>query len=227
MQPIIFLELNEVNFDYIRAYHTRGELPVLGGFIAAHGYAQTTSEADYEELEPWIQWVTAHTGMSLAEHGVFRLGDIVGSDAKQIWERLVERGVSVGAISPMNTNRSTHDWDFFIPDPWTQTGIVASPVVSRMYRAIAQAVNDNAQSRITPSSFANLLGGAVAAMSPKNYAKCFFGTNQALDESDFFGFTPCRPVRRACEEKQNGFRHSFFECRGTYPASLHVFIASI
>ena len=63
----------------------------------------------YEHLEPWIQWVTAHTGLDFAEHGVFRLGDIVARDLPQIWEQLEEKGLRVGAICPMNAKHRLKD----------------------------------------------------------------------------------------------------------------------
>jgi len=99
---LVQLELNEVNFDFVRRYVARGELPTFARVLEAHGCTETTSEAEYAHLEPWIQWVSAHTGKTLAEHGVFRLGDIVGQDIDQIWERLEGVGKRVGAISPMN-----------------------------------------------------------------------------------------------------------------------------
>ena len=71
------LELNEVNFELLRRYIGKGELPTLAALLSRHGLIETSSEAEYEHLEPWIQWVTAHTGKTFAEHGVFRLGDIV------------------------------------------------------------------------------------------------------------------------------------------------------
>src|SRR5688572_7063566 len=92
-QQLLFLELNEINFEYLEAYIARGELPAFRDFFARHGYSETTSEQRYDELEPWIQWVTAHTGKSLSEHGVFRLGDIVDHDLPQIWERLEDLGL--------------------------------------------------------------------------------------------------------------------------------------
>jgi len=52
--------------------------------IAQHGYARTLSEEVYEHIEPWIQWVSVHTGKSYAEHKVFRLGDAPGSGLEQI-----------------------------------------------------------------------------------------------------------------------------------------------
>ena len=78
-----------------------------------------------DEVEPWIQWVSAHTGLTLAEHGIFRLGDIVSHELPQIWEQLEESGLRVGAISPMNAKHRLHKPAFFVPDPWTQTGLTA------------------------------------------------------------------------------------------------------
>jgi hypothetical protein len=69
-QQLLFLELNEINFDYVATYCRRGLLPHLGRLIRDSGVARTVSEQRYEDLEPWIQWVTAHTGLRLADHGV-------------------------------------------------------------------------------------------------------------------------------------------------------------
>jgi hypothetical protein len=168
---LLFVGLNEINFDHVRAYGTQGRLPRLQALIEAHGTAETASESRYEELEPWIQWVTAHTGLSLAEHGVFRLGDILKHDFLQIWEHLEMQGLKVGAISPMNVKNRTADAAFFVPDPWTPTDLTARPLLKRLYGAVAQAVNDNAQSKVTKGSAAWLLAGAAAYARAVNYGK--------------------------------------------------------
>ncbi|MEA3015148.1 MAG: hypothetical protein QOD42_3693 [Sphingomonadales bacterium] len=167
--PLLLLELNEINFDHVRSYVGLGKLPVLGRLIARHGLTETVSEQNYDELEPWIQWVTAHTGMTLAEHKVFRLGDIVKHDIPQIWEALEAQGLKVGAISPMNAKNRCRAPAFFVPDPWTPTRVSGSRTMKRLYRAVAQAVNDNAQSRVTASSAAGLLAGLAAYARPVNY----------------------------------------------------------
>ena len=166
---LILLELNEINIDHVRAYRARGELQGLSALLDAHDVCETISEQRYEDLEPWIQWVTAHTGKPLAEHGVFRLGDIIQHDIPQIWEELEERGLKVGAISPMNAKNRTKDAAFFVPDPWTPATPTARPLLKRLYRAVAQAVNDNAQARLTPRSAFWLLAGAAAYARPRNY----------------------------------------------------------
>lgn len=168
-RSLIFLELNEVNFDFVRAYAREGRLPAIAKLLDSYGFAVTESEKSYEELEPWIQWVTAHTGKSFAEHGVFRLGDIVNHDLPQVWECLEQRGLRVGAVSPMNAKNRLRDPAFFVPDPWTETTIHASPVLKSLYSAVAQAVNENAQSRISTRSVFNLLRGFLAYASPRNW----------------------------------------------------------
>ncbi|MBY9063459.1 hypothetical protein K7957_11010 [Sphingomonas yunnanensis] len=170
-KQVLLIEFNELNFEALQAYAARGELPHFADFLGRVGYAETSSEARYEELEPWIQWVTAHTGLPLAQHGVFRLGDIVDADIPQIWEQLAEQGLRVGAISPMNAKCRRRDMAFFVPDPWTRTDIVASPLVRRMFDGIVQAVGDNATSRVSPRSLLNLAVGAAVTARPRNYRR--------------------------------------------------------
>ncbi len=159
-EKIISLELNEINFEYIQDYINQGKLPNFKYLFENFGYTRTSSEKCYQELEPWIQWVTAHTGLSYEEHKVFRLGDIEKSNVKQIWELLEEKGISVAAVSPINASNKTTKAKFFIPDPWTKSKVSGSTSLKWVYDAIAQVVNDNAKQKITFSSVLGLLLGA-------------------------------------------------------------------
>jgi hypothetical protein len=170
MTRVILLELNEINFAHLRVYG-EAQLPTLARLIEEHSVAETMSEARYEELEPWIQWVTAHTGLTLAEHGVFRLGDIIGKELNQIWETLEHHGLKVGAVSPMNANNRCQGAAFFVPDPWTRARLTASPLLRRLYDGIAQAVSDNAQARLTLSSLAWILAGMIKYARFANYGQ--------------------------------------------------------
>jgi hypothetical protein len=167
---LLLLELNEVNFGHLRYYTSQGRVRHLGQLIERHGVIETTSEREYHELEPWIQWVTAHTGLPLADHRVFRLGDIESHELVQIWEVLEESGLRVGAMSPMNAKNRTREAGFFVPDPWTSTRLTAPRVLRGMYRAISQVVNDNAKARVSLASVFLLLLGAARYMAPVNYS---------------------------------------------------------
>jgi hypothetical protein len=157
---LILLELNEINFDvvekYIAADATR--FPSLKKLLTGP-QTRTSCEKQYEKLEPWIQWASLHTCKTFAEHGVFRLGDMVGSGVPQIFEELEQAGFKVGAISPMNAENRLKNPAYFIPDPWTQTPTDSSWWSKSLGQALSQAVNDNAKARITPkSAFQVLLG---------------------------------------------------------------------
>lgn len=169
MQPLFLVELNEVNFDFVRRYVAQGQLPTFSKLINRHGVTCTTSEEEYSHIEPWIQWVTAHTGKTFAEHKVFRLGDIVGKGIEQIWELLEAHGLRVGALSPMNAENKLRSPAFFIPDPWTPTQVSAGAVTRLLHRAIVQAVGDNSEQRVSWTSFVGLLLGFVRHVAPSRW----------------------------------------------------------
>jgi hypothetical protein len=118
---LILIELNEINFDTATTYIERGEY--LPGFkkLIERGIVHTESEPEYENLEPWIQWPSVHTGKAFKEHKVFRLGDFVNSLDDQLFEHLENAGLSVEAVSLMNASNKLQKLAYFILDPWHQT----------------------------------------------------------------------------------------------------------
>jgi hypothetical protein len=159
MKPVVLLEMNEVSLPFLEKYAAQGRLPAFRLMLEKHGYVVTESESVYEQLEPWIQWVTLHSGLDFAQHGIFRLGDAVHSDVRQVFEILEEKGLRVGAVSPINAANRLRNAAFFVPDPWTAGAVSGPGNLRRLYEAISQAVNDNAQSRISVKSLQWLVGG--------------------------------------------------------------------
>jgi hypothetical protein len=171
MTPLVFLELNELNFEFAEHYAREGRLPSFARLVAEHGYARTRSEEVYDHIEPWIQWFTVHTGKSYAEHKVFRLGDGPRAGVTQVWEQLAKKGLKVGAFSPMNAGNAVADPAFFVPDPWTRTEVRAPQLMCSAYDAICQAVGDNAQGRVTPRSALQLLAGLAVYSRIRNWPR--------------------------------------------------------
>lgn len=170
MKKIILLGLNELNFEYIKYYIGKGELPNFKNLFEANSIIETSSEDKYELLEPWIQWLTIVTGKSYDEHKVFRLGDIVyRKDITQIFETIEEKGYKVGAVSPFNVENRLKDPAFFAPDPWTQTAASGSSTFVGLSNAVSQAVNDNAHGRLEKKSIAALIKGLGVYTTPKDY----------------------------------------------------------
>jgi hypothetical protein len=173
MRRVILLEMNEVSLPFLEKYVARGRLPAFQAVLEKHGYVITESESVYEHLEPWIQWVTLHSGLTFRQHGIFRLGDAVRSDIRQVFEILEEKGLKVGAVSPMNAANRLRNPAFFVPDPWTEGKVSGSGNLRRLYAAVVQAVNDNAQARITPKSILWLLAGFLGHARMTNVFKYF------------------------------------------------------
>lgn len=171
-KKLILIELNEINFDIVEQYigADASRFPSLSKLLAGPKI-RTVGEIPYEQLEPWIQWVSVHTGKTYAEHGVFRLGDIVGTNVPQIFERLEQSGIKVGAISAMNAENRLNHPAYFVPDPWTRTPTDASFWSRALAQAVSQAVNDNAQSRITARSAVQLILGILRFARARHYRK--------------------------------------------------------
>lgn len=170
---IIFLQLNELNFDYISKYIKNGlDLP---GFkkIMEWKNAVLKSEDHYDFLEPWIQWASIHSGLEYKDHKIFRLGDAVTQKQKTIFELVEENGYSVGAISPMNVANRLQKPKFFIPDPWTDTKADNSWVSQFIHLAIRQLVNDNASGKIKFSNIFRILSVSFVLLNIKEIFKIF------------------------------------------------------
>jgi hypothetical protein len=161
MQDLIVLELNEVTLPYVEHYVRQGRLPAFRTLLERHGYGVTESESTYSNLEPWIQWVSAHTGLTFDAHKIFRLGDIVGAPVRQVFELLEENGVTVGAVSPMNAENRLKNPAFFIPDPWTRGTVAGSHDLQRLYQAICNGVNENAEGKLAAWDMFHLIEGVV------------------------------------------------------------------
>lgn len=168
-KKLVFLELNEINFDMVNYYLNKGVN--LSGFkkLIDDGVLSTKAESEYNYLEPWIQWPSVHTGKTYNEHEVFRLGDFVNHSHEQFFEKVEKAGFKVGAISPMNASNKLKNPAYFIPDPWTATQSDKSFLSKIITQAIVQSVNDNSEARLTFKTIFNLGLAFIVLVNPKRY----------------------------------------------------------
>ena len=143
MKDVIVLEFNEVNADVLRRLAGRGELPHFKRLLENHALVRTTVSEDYAKLEPWIQWVTAHTGKSQAQHKAFNLSDVQHTRLRQVWDTLEARGIACGLVSPMNARRGELKKGFFIPDPWSVSKDTYPEALHPLYRFLMERVQSH------------------------------------------------------------------------------------
>ena len=148
---LIFLSLNELNFDFLKKYLQYKKLNNLRKIN--DNLICTRSEKEYEKLEPWIQWPTIYTGRKADDHKIFRLGDMVHYEDKTIFNELEELGLSVGAVSSMNLNNNLKKPKYFIPDPWTSTKPDKSFWSKMIHSTISKFVINNASFKINLLDF--------------------------------------------------------------------------
>jgi hypothetical protein len=118
---MLLIELNEFNNDLLRNVARAQGLRHVEEMLS-WGHARTWTADEYETgfLEPWVQWVSVHTGVPSSRHRVKNLGDVPNLTEDQIWERWSKRGLSSIVWGVMNGNRrSAENCRVFIPDPWT------------------------------------------------------------------------------------------------------------
>ena len=175
-KKLLLIELNEINFEIVQKYLKELKLVNFKKLIESD-FNITRSENEYSKLEPWIQWVSVHTGKDAGEHKVYRLGDIVShSNLNQIFEIVESKGFTVGCISPMNTLNKLKKPKYFIPDPWTATETDKSFWSRNISKAINQAVNDNSNKKIKFSTILILIGAFIKFSRVRNlllYCKIF------------------------------------------------------
>ena len=167
---LVLIQFNELNFNLVKHYINEDHLNNFKKIIS-EGVIETFSEEEYELLEPWIQWVSVNTGKSAKEHGVFRLGDMVDSQHKQIYEILEENGNKVGAVAPMNTANNLSDAAYFISDPWTKTRNSENFLLSKISNSISKLVNNNSSRNMSFIDLLYLSIGFLRYVRVKKYIK--------------------------------------------------------
>jgi len=118
-RAVIVLEFNELSPVLTQRFIDAGHLP---GFRRLRDEASVwTTDAGERPpfLEPWIQWITVHSGQRYAEHGVFNLDEGHRAAAPRIWDVLSAAGLDSWICGSMNVAAAPGFRGWLLPDPWT------------------------------------------------------------------------------------------------------------
>jgi hypothetical protein len=115
---VIILEFNELVPHLVDGFIAAGDLPNFARLRDRSLVAVTDAEESAPTLEPWIQWVTVHTGLPYGQHRVFHLNDGPKLEVPRIWDLASRAGRGVWICGSMNAATQTDFTGLVLPDPW-------------------------------------------------------------------------------------------------------------
>jgi hypothetical protein len=143
MKEVIVLELNEVSPVILERLTESGKCPNFRRLRDSHVQVPTYAAENYRNLEPWIQWITVHTGLSQSEHKVFNLSDGQHASCDQLWDQLEDAGIGCGIVSPINSRRGRIRKGFYVPDPWSASDDAYPQELERIYRFLRDRIRSH------------------------------------------------------------------------------------
>ena len=134
-----------------------GKLPNFQRFYRESQVFITDAEEEGERLNPWVQWVTLHSGVPLDRHGIFRLNETHKLEFDQLWDIVSRAGKKVLVCGSMNPHYKAGLNGIVVPDPWS---VDVSPYPAGELEAYYEFVKKNVQGHtadnlpITPKDLA-------------------------------------------------------------------------
>src|SRR5690349_6556084 len=117
-ENVILLEFNELSPTLMNRFINQGHLPNFKRFSEESAVYLTEAKERAPHLDPWIQWVTVHTGLNFDEHGLEQLNEGHTLQAKRIWDYVAERNGSSWICGSMNVGHRPGIRGAVMPDPW-------------------------------------------------------------------------------------------------------------
>lgn len=118
---MLLIGLNEFNADLLSQVSVKLKKNKYLRLLVSLNNQKMSIENSYESglLEPWVQWVSIHTGVPAVKHQIKNLGDIPNLAQKQIWEVLSDHKKTSIVWGAMNASLGKANYcKIFVPDPW-------------------------------------------------------------------------------------------------------------
>ena len=140
---VMLLEFNELSPQLMDRFITEGHLPNFRRLREdSQVYVTEAAERGWH-LNPWIQWVTVHSGLDYSRHGVTELDEGTKLKAQRIWDVVSAAGLSVWVCGSMNVAYNAPVNGVVMPDPWT-TKVAPFPDTLRpFFRFVQKHVVDH------------------------------------------------------------------------------------
>jgi hypothetical protein len=141
---VILLEFNELSPPLMARFMGDGRLPNFSRLHRESRVYVTNANESGRYLQPWIQWVTVHSGLSAAEHGVCELGEAHKLERPCLTEIVSAAGRPVWTCGSMNARYDARINGCALPDPWTTGARPRPEALLPYYRFIQKNVQEHA-----------------------------------------------------------------------------------
>lgn len=171
---VLVLELNELCTPLLDRFMAEGLLPNVARLRAESARFTTDAEETGDRLQPWVQWVTAHTGVGLAEHGAFKLGEGSVNTCPTVADVVGEAGGDVWLCGPMNVVPTRAVCGRWLPDPWNPDATLVPPDLAPFADFVRANVQEhtNERHRLSARSYVDFLAFmARHGLSPATVAE--------------------------------------------------------
>lgn len=118
-RKVLLLELNEITWTVADRFAREGKMPHLARLRAEGTSAAPEALERPPHLDPWISWVTVHTGVDMAVHGAMVLEqDVSTLRAKRTWDYALDAGKSIGIFGSISAYPPRPVPGFMVPGPF-------------------------------------------------------------------------------------------------------------
>ena len=141
---VILLEFNELTPSLMRRFMDEGHLPNFTKFYdQAEVFTTDAEEAPGTgPLNPWVQWVSVHSGLTTDEHGILRLSDGHKLKKHRIWDVVSQADLKIWICGSMNAFFNGEPNGFILPDPWSEN---VAPYPEKVFEAYDHFVRTQVQ----------------------------------------------------------------------------------
>lgn len=162
--PVILLEFNELTPSLMFRLMHEGELPNFQRLYREAQVYVTDAQEQGMNLNPWVQWVSVHSGLPAAEHGVFLLGEGGKLAAPGIGDLVSAAGLRVWLCGSMNVRLRPPVNGAFLPDPWATDARPEPAELEPYFRFVRHHVQEhtNPEGRLGVAEYAAFVGFMLA-----------------------------------------------------------------
>jgi hypothetical protein len=158
-RSVILLEFNELCPPLMKKFMAAGHLPNFSRFHGEAMVATTVADEVAPFLDPWIQWITVHSGVPYKGHKIRDLGDGHLLDAPNLWDLVSARGGKSVVCGSMNTTHRPGFRGWYVPDPWTTKVAPEPDDVTPYFRFVKANVTEYTSDKIPlrPTDYAKFM----------------------------------------------------------------------